>query len=421
MDQISFFKKNKLIHIIKHVLDVAIVIYLLLIPLIIITGGIKVYILGIKITATHLYTPLTFLIPFILLRLFITIEIKNFILLLVSTIFSLLIMEISVRLLNPPLAKAGMHQIHRSSNDFGWELIPGSSGYGSCGEYISINSQGFRDKEFSRERKSGIQRIMIIGDSFTFGMGVNLEETFSKKIGIILKNSGINCEVINCGVIGYNMWQYIEILNKKILPLNPDLIVVGMFLNDIYQSIHPKLKDKNWKAYNPFDRKKSNIMSSFYIWNLFHNWNVLFETKYRARRGVNYLKGVKQRKEKLKDESSDHIWRKIMLGNLDNKKYIEFKRALSEFKMKSDSSGCDLLFIMIPDAGQLNEFELQEVNRFIAASCSKLDIPFIDVTEAFEKESDPRPLFLFPIDAHISSKGHQIIAELVSKQILAVN
>ena len=56
------------------------------------------------------------------------------------------------------------------------------------------NSSGFRGKEFSFSKPKDTFRIAFIGDSFTFGEGVRLEDTYVEKVSAILsekfKNPG---------------------------------------------------------------------------------------------------------------------------------------------------------------------------------------------------------------------------------------
>ena len=70
---------------------------------------------------------------------------------------------------------------------------------------ISINSDGFRDKEYPLEKSKNTFRIIILGDSVTSGFGVENNESYPEILEAKLNalNNGINYEVLNFGVWGY--------------------------------------------------------------------------------------------------------------------------------------------------------------------------------------------------------------------------
>ena len=58
---------------------------------------------------------------------------------------------------------------------------------------IRTNSKGIRaDREITYEKTDGVKRIFLLGDSFAMGYGVNLEDTFSSQIQMLIKESGVN-------------------------------------------------------------------------------------------------------------------------------------------------------------------------------------------------------------------------------------
>jgi len=409
--------KSLALSISKRLLDIAIGFYLILIPIILVTGGFKFKFLGVTVGATHLYTLLKFLIPFALVRLSISVEIKNLLLLLGTILLCLLVLEVFVRIWDPLIAKPGMYQIHRPSPVFGWELVPGASGFGRAGTYININRDGFRDSEHSPYKNVSVFRIMVIGDSFTFGMGVSLEDTYAKRLEQLINDAGKTAEVINCGVIGYGMWQYLETLKRKVIPYKPDLVILGLFIDDIPPSIPPYKHLNNWSGTNPYAQDASGVMSRSYLWNFLKNWNRIFETKYRYRRGYKYLKGIEERKEATGPAHPETTWYKIMYGKLAKETYRDFSSTLKEFVRTCEATNIKVLIALIPDAAQLHEPERQAVNGFVAQTCREIGVPFVDVTKRLEKEEDPRTLYLFPIDAHTSPKGHRLIAESILEKI----
>ena len=409
--------KSRALFILRRLLDIAIGFYLILIPIVLATGGFEFNILTIKVGASRLSTLFKFLIPLSLVRLSITVEIKNLLLLIVTILLCLLGLEIFIRVWDPPIATPGMYQIHRPSPVFGWELVPGVSGFGRAGTFIHINGDGFRDGDYPLKKKATVFRIMAIGDSFTFGQGVNLEDTYSKHLERRINDMGKTSEVISCGVIGYGMWQYLETLKRKVLPYKPDLVILGLFIDDITTSVSPYKHLQNWPGTNPFAKDASSMMSRSYLWNFLINWSTLFETKYRYLRGHNYLKGIEKRKEATGPAHPGSNWYQIMYGKLPKNIYSDFADTLHKFIRICEAVNTQVLVVLIPDAAQMHEPERQEVNLFVAQTCKKIGVPFVDVTKRFEKEEDPRTLYLFPLDAHTSPKGHRLIADSIFEQI----
>jgi len=405
----------------KRFLDVGIGVYLILIPIVIVTGGFKFEILGVSIKANHLYTPLKILIPLILIRLIISIEFRNFLLLLGSVLMTLFAMEIAMRIWDPPLAKPDIGQIHKASAFFEWELVPGSSGHGSLGECYHINSAGFRDTEHSLKKQAGVRRIMVIGDSFTFGMRVNLEDTYPKQLERMLHSAKIKSEVINCGVVGYNMWQHYEQLKRKVIPYKPDLVILGLFEDDLGSSI-PKYSESNrYSGGNPFGQKRIlGIIGNVSLLNFLRNANTLFEYKNRYRRGHAYLKGIEERKKSWGPSNPTNHNYIIMSGKMEKQRCKEFLDALKQFVVTAKDAGARVLVIMIPDSVQLNEPDMQAVNRFVEQVCGEVGVPFIDMTPVLEAEDDHPSLYLFPIDAHNSPKGLKLIAKSIADYIMEI-
>ena len=97
---------------------------------------------------------------------------------------------------------------------------------------IQISTYGLRDRDYSIPKGKAF-RILVLGDSVTFGWGVNLEDTWVKKLEKILnERERREFEVINLGVPGYNTRQEMEFFMEMGLPLAPDLVLIGFLDND---------------------------------------------------------------------------------------------------------------------------------------------------------------------------------------------
>ena len=91
------------------------------------------------------------------------------------------------------------------------------------------NSLGIRDKEYPFEKPLGVTRLVAIGDSFTWGYGVNDPEVYTEVLEGLLPNT----EVINLGVTGYGIPQEFWYLKRLGIQFYPDIVLLAFFLNDI--------------------------------------------------------------------------------------------------------------------------------------------------------------------------------------------
>jgi lysophospholipase L1-like esterase len=98
---------------------------------------------------------------------------------------------------------------------------------------IAINSDGFRTPEFGAKR-AGVIRIACVGDSWTFGMPVNQDETYPSRLAARLRDAHPDqrYEVMNFGVLGYSSFQGLQLLRTRVLDLQPDVVAIGFGMND---------------------------------------------------------------------------------------------------------------------------------------------------------------------------------------------
>lgn len=122
---------------------------------------------------------------------------------------------------------------------------------------IKINSDGFRDKEYSREKPDNVFRIIALGDSITFGWGVNNSEIWTEVLERKLnRHSNMSFQVLNFGVWGYNTRMEVETFEEKAMGYNPDLVVIQFHRND--NQNYTKIK-KIKRIYKKQLRNKTNL------------------------------------------------------------------------------------------------------------------------------------------------------------------
>ncbi len=96
---------------------------------------------------------------------------------------------------------------------------------------VHINSIGVRDHEISLERSNSL-RVAVIGDSFTYGFGVDIEDAWVKVLERTLRGDGLDVEILNLGKPGAGIVFYSEIAQRALPILRPDLLIVAMLQAD---------------------------------------------------------------------------------------------------------------------------------------------------------------------------------------------
>lgn len=280
---------------------------------------------------------------------------------------------------------------------------------------FKLNSQGFKDKEFS-EKNNNVYRIIGIGDSFSFGV-VPYKYNYLTLIESQLLSENINAEVLNMGIPSIGPKDYLSLLVKEGLNLQPNMILLSFFIgNDFYE------------------RKK------------------LFEYSYIAS-FINYIINIRTKYEGIiphgKAEYCDHC------PNFDHDEYLKIAYSKSPIFLKENSilkekqknalyylkeinnickkNNIQLIVVIIPDELQINTSLQQEVkqlfypniktdkwdfsmpNRNLSKELYKLNIDNIDLYEHFSKSNQQ---LYRPRDTHWNITGNKLATSIIQKYIV---
>lgn len=96
---------------------------------------------------------------------------------------------------------------------------------------MSINSRRLRDIEHRLEKAHGVYRMLAVGNSFTFGWGVDIRETWWSRLVGLLKDdiSPMDVEVVNLGVYMYTFDQQVQRLEDFGLAYKPNIIIADFY------------------------------------------------------------------------------------------------------------------------------------------------------------------------------------------------
>jgi lysophospholipase L1-like esterase len=157
----------------------------------------------------------------------------NLALLIGSIVVALVLGEIAFRLMGwqPMYVSPERDRFWKYDSLLGWAHQPGQEGIFETRQFrtfVRINQKGLRDREHAYTRSGDSQRILVLGDSFAWGYGVEDSERVSQ-----LLEAALNAEVINAGVSGYSTDQELLWLRGEGVRYDTDLIILFFTGNDI--------------------------------------------------------------------------------------------------------------------------------------------------------------------------------------------
>lgn len=325
-------------------------------------------------------------------------------------------------------------QLHRISAIAGlnYELIPNAT---SDNGKFSINSKGIRDYDYEIPKPEGVYRIVILGDSVTFGAGYKLEQTYPKVLERLLNdfpgekvNSGrdlglksgtssgeIKFEVLNAGVCAYNALQKFIFFKSKLIDYQPD-IVIFQFLNDDYFRnivVLPQLSELYSKD------TKNNVVSisigEYFAVN-FPNISPLPENLNRKflRYSALYRFINKSTYDYLSRVNPDkYPPQAYKFGSFQDLKHSmkENKKVFQSFYHLSKKHNFQFILLLVPEL-----VNRDKIDPWIKYECSRqFGFKVIDVYKLLKKDDiDLTTLRIIPKGlTHFNEKGHVLVGKII--------
>lgn len=147
---------------------------------------------------------------------------------------SLAAVEVALRLILPDVRqpfdlndysntpRVRFHQFDRSLGWIGVPSVEDDFQFLDCTNHVIQNAHGFRGPEYPIER-SDRPRMVVLGDSFVWGFGVEEEEIFTSVLDEIAES---RTEVVNLGVSGFGTDQELLLWRRLGRRFSPDEVVL---------------------------------------------------------------------------------------------------------------------------------------------------------------------------------------------------
>ena len=307
------------------------------------------------------------------------------------------------------------------------------------------NSLGMRDEEHFFSKPQGTTRIVLIGDSYTFGQGVQRGELFSDVLRTTLQAEGYPVEIINISDIGIGPEAYFVLFKEIAAKYHPDLVILNVFGNDASQLQQAPLL-------NRLVREGSHYSNLFTLLRLVRRqvsvrmqrdyWGTL-ASQTKANEQESEL--AKQRVAEFKKEygsdvnnllatcitEPDDVARWINT-NSEGAGWADFEKYILAIRDISRQLGCKLLIDIVPDGPQVDpkQFEIRHnlgvpieasvltdkggfqtlVHRF----ADRNGIPCLDPLEDFRRVRDG---LYFKTDFHWTPMGHRLYAQVLAEYL----
>lgn len=289
----------------------------------------------------------------------------------------------------------------------GWSPKPLSNGISNPAGYkiaYRINSKGLRDDETSYEKPEGIFRIVLLGDSNTFGFGVPIEKHFST----LLEGYYKGVEVINMGVNAFGVDQELLYLRSEGFRYEPDLVIAYVPHYGAHRHMHTKRFGKKKPRFVLVDRElvltnspvvKSNSVTPGILRKL-HRWVKRHSKAYKILYTgiVNKILGLNSQKRKETRESRKQQDKKNLEDVAFRKELHDLGEALI-FDMYKKSLNHGATFVLITKIEELHQ------------ACLEKGILYLDVGKAMRNKKFRLP----DKGAHTNESGNGVLAWEIAK------
>lgn len=262
---------------------------------------------------------------------------------------------------------------------------------------MRTNAQRFRGPVVEQPKPENVRRIVCLGDSHTWGDGVQQAETWPAQLQAL---AGPGVEVLNCGVNGYDTMQTVLWYERFVEPFDPDLVLLTFFPNDVNIRQVGKgdgaVKDR-WIAWT-HPRRDGFVRG---LRDVSVAADLICDRVYRWR-------SLTARQDSWSDRyrDGDPGWERA-------------KEALARLRERCEADGRELQVLLFPYLVPKGEhFESHEVLEVVAQHCAERGLACFNGEAALLKAldpEDPHGLRVSRSDFHANGKAYGAFAQGVAE------
>jgi len=328
-------------------------------------------------------------------------------------VFSLMFLELILRFSYTPDVTPGFLRTHPERR---YELRPNFIGK-TYDAKLEVNSYGLRDEERQISTGDESYRIVIFGDSITFGIGVEMEDTFPKQLERQLNDVyEKTIQVFNFGISSYNTVREYSYLKDSFDIFRPSLVIFEFTAgNDTGLTNPPGSPRGINKSF--IIRWVKDVMRHLYSYNWLaaRYYSLRYKLLFRKVSGANYKISANDRKGSGIDLIARFKYEvKFFADSFQG--WIDTQRAFRDIAEFCKKRNIPVIFAVYANNVELSSSLEEDMWYPIIAKVTKsLRAEGIDhiviLDEAFREYSgNERMLWVRPNDAHFSPLAHKLVA-----------
>lgn len=297
------------------------------------------------------------------------------------------------------------------------------------GEYttaVAINDRGFRGGPW---RTDAPLRVLVVGDSFTFGYGVQESEAYPAVLARMSAGEGCPAAVYNAGVPGYGTLQERRIAHELVAAVRPQVVVLGFTVgsdlsDNLEQGIRPEAGYEVRDGFLVQKGTPSRTPLPLKAWMQERSHLYVLLQRARVRRAIQSAQGVRTRRE------CEHFLAVEPCGDMAIAWELT-KEALRDMAALCADAGARLIVLLVPHPVQVDDrlwdreragvtqreaWGRCAVQERITALCQELNITCVDPLPAFHARHEK---LFFTLDRHLTVPGHATVARALLPSVLS--
>ncbi|MEQ1794022.1 MAG: hypothetical protein ABL970_07505 [Nitrospira sp.] len=301
-----------------------------------------------------------------------------------------------------------------------------------------VNNLGIRGKDSSFKKLSHHYRVLMLGDSFTMGKGMEDNQTFSALLEVSLNQQRVcestTFEVLNGGVDSYApVLSYLQ-LSGDLAPLEVDLVLLNLDLSDLLQEAAYRKEavyDSTGEIIGVPGSKRPLLFNqrirSWIDQHTFFTRLLLFHTnKWLGYQDLT-VQGVVTR-------ANPELLKYTLAEDKVNRdeQWAQIFGSIAKIKKLADERSTAFALVIYPWGHQVSETEwLPGRYNFIPEGATasdkyldtiyqrskQLGIELVDLFPAFRAYKGDAPLY-FKYDMHWTAEGHKVAALALEKYLI---